>query len=285
MSDDLKLDPEAGGTPKAAGVTPARYKKPLADYVKTYGRKVRVLKDWIATGRDAVPPVLPPFDEPPRMLAWWKAHKKNRPPDILLTLATKAEPKKSANVATTPPVTATTAPAGPLFEGVVATATASAEVGVGSISPHATGFSASLNRQRIAEAKAGELHNSLVAAAIAATDPDLKMRLQTAAEQANRQWASLTSEMRKAEADAPKILAAAGKNWDADAVVAALHEIHVPMRDGIKALVRRVRPLLADLPGGEQDALWDREVEKLFTAWRRNKFIAAALPAPDAHGT
>ena len=298
------------GAPATAPAARSRtgYFKPLAHYVPIFERSERNLKGWIADGRDADPPRLPPFDAPAEMLCWWHAVKSHRPPDVLIRLAAAGGRHTTAppDPAKLSPLPSAATPAGstasgPLFESAVkpaapaiatvpaesagpATANSSDSTPPGGL---AIGFSASLARQRIAEAKAGELHNSLVQQAILATDPEIKLRLQAAAEQAARSWAAFTSEMRRAEAEAPKILAAAGKNWNADDVVAAIHELHVPMRDSVRALARRMRPLLVDLSAPEAEALWDREVEKLFATWRRNKFVGAAFPAPtssDADG-
>jgi hypothetical protein len=65
----------------------ARYEKPLTEYEKIFAIKVRQLKKYIAIGKAATPPKLPPFDCPGEMPAWWVRHMKQRVPPKLLALA------------------------------------------------------------------------------------------------------------------------------------------------------------------------------------------------------
>jgi hypothetical protein len=64
-----------------------RYAKRLGEYAAIFARSPRAIKSWIAAGRNADPPSLPPFDEPAAMLAWWTRHMKRRPPDSIVAMA------------------------------------------------------------------------------------------------------------------------------------------------------------------------------------------------------
>ena len=67
----------------------AHYQKAVPDYEKVYGAGERTLKRWIAIGRAANPPELPPLDSPQEMPAWWSRHMKHRVPNKLI-FASKA---------------------------------------------------------------------------------------------------------------------------------------------------------------------------------------------------
>jgi hypothetical protein len=83
----VSLD-EAERAPSAVvGSDRARYANDLAHYVSTYGRGERQLKRWIAAGKAAQPPELPPLDEPAKMHGWWVKHMTQKPPTRIVELA------------------------------------------------------------------------------------------------------------------------------------------------------------------------------------------------------
>lgn len=267
---------------KGAPLVRASYLHPLEHYETIYGRKVRMIKLWIATGRDAVPMELPPLDEPPKMKAWWIRQMKHRVPLDIEQLA--GGPPK------TPPPPAAAAPAdasaGPLFE-----AAASAPGAAPSSAPPTAvppiafsgGFAGALQRLRSAEAAAGELYTSLLrqASACGPGQVDDRARLTAEAEGARRAWDELVDKLRSYEKDASKILAESGKVWSQDEVVASQEVIHLALKEGINGLLRRVRPKLKACESpAEEDKLWQTEVEKLFGALRANRF--SAIPVETA---
>jgi hypothetical protein len=73
----------------------ARYKKELVHYESIYNTKVRQLKKYIAVGKAAKPPELPPLDQPPEMPGWWARHMKQRVPPRLLALAATRQPEEN----------------------------------------------------------------------------------------------------------------------------------------------------------------------------------------------
>lgn len=293
---DLPL--ELTGEPAPAPPPPnaTGYLKAYRHYAQLYGRSLRCIKGWVEDGEKATPPTPPPFDEPSQMLSWWHRVKTNRPPDVLVRLAA-GQPAGTAAAATPAPVdpapdaAAATAPAAtasapaetaspPASSTPAATATppataAAPSIGLPLLGGPQVGFAALLNRLRIAEANQGELHASLVRDALAATDPEQKLRLQAAAERAQSKWNEMIGELRKAEADAPKILAAAGKSWDSDSVLATLEAFHLVQKSSLAGLVRRVRPMLKGCATElDQDALWQRELDAVFGMWSPEQFVA-----------
>jgi len=68
----------------------AQYQHNLCDYEAVFGVGVRQLKKWIAVGKSANPPELPPLDDPPLIVAWWNLHMQVRVPQKLLHLAVDA---------------------------------------------------------------------------------------------------------------------------------------------------------------------------------------------------
>lgn len=266
---------------KGAPIVRASYQHPLEHYETIYGRKVRMIKLWIATGRDAVPMELPPLDEPPKMKAWWIRQMKHRVPLDIEQLAA-GTPKPPPSPVVTPPPADTSA--GPLFEAAAA-APGSTPAPAASAPPLAFsgGFAGALQRLRAAEAAAGELYTSLLrqAAGCRAEQADDRARLTAEAEGARRAWDELVDKLRSYEKDASKILAESGKVWSQDEVVASQEVIHLALKEGINGLLRRVRPKLkACVTPAEEDKLWQTEVDKLFGALRANRF--SALPVETA---
>lgn len=264
---------------KGEPIVRAKYLHPLEHYASVFGRKVRMIKVWIATGRDAVPMELPPLDEPMKMKAWWIRQMKNRVPlDIEQLGAPPKPPAASMPVATAAPS------AGPLFDAAASNHPAAGFVSA--VPPAAIlsgGFAGALQRLRLAEAAAGELYTALLkqATACRADQIEERARFTADAEGARRSWDELVDKLRSYEKDASKILADSGKAWSSDDVVASQEVIHLALKEGVLSLLRRVRPKLkACANSAEEDKLWQTEVEKLFGALRANKF--AALPVESA---
>lgn len=289
------------------------YLYPLSHYCATYERSLRLIKGWIDDGRSHHPdPILPPLDQPADMLAWWRIVKSNRPPDILVRLASEGSrsstatlpassvstPSLAAAPPSSPPPASPVAPATPAvsptaglpFEAAAtppAITTPALPVDassalLGSVLGQPVGYSAFLNRLRHAESNAGALYESLLADARAATDPETKIRLQAASDSAYASWTKVMGEMRKAEADAPKILAASGKAWDADAVLASLEAIMLIQKSGMVQLVRNVRPKLrACTSNAAEDAVWAAAIDKIFSGWNATQFAAAVADHAD----
>lgn len=268
---------QEGEAPKqiaAAPIRRARYLQPLEYYPGHFQAllglaelpvRVRALKGWIADGRDATPPELPPFDEPRSLKDWWMRHKKNRAPDWIVALAALA-----------PPAEAPAAPA-PLGQASLPLGSPPAPAAATSAPPRsATGFLASLQRQRAAEAATGEIYNSLLAAAaVAGLSPEDQAHRSAAAEAARRSWDDNRDGLREMERDAEKILAATGRNWLADDVIASHEVIHLTLKEGLYGLLRRIRPKLKSCATStEEDKLWQEEIEKLFAIMRTSKFTA-----------
>jgi hypothetical protein len=274
----MNTEGEQGGSGPAPPTKRARYEHPLAHYASALNRSVRTLKGLIAIGRDATPPELPPFDDLPRMKDWWTRHMKNRVPDDVAALAAVRPPP----VPQTPPAEANV---GPLFA-----AAASAPSAPSSSAPPppaaaparaSVGFSAALQRLRTAEAAAGELYTKLLLQAGDDQCPaEERLRFAAEAEQARRAWVDLGEKLRRNEKDAENILAASGRMWSADDVLAANDLVHLVLRESFVDLLRRVRPKLANLPPAKQDELWAAEIDGMFAALRDNKFTAPSLAAP-----
>jgi hypothetical protein len=265
----------------AAQVVRHKYAHPLDYYGPEFQRllsmgeppvRTRAIKRWIAIGREAVPPEVPPLDEPWRLASWWIRRMAQRAPEWI-TAMTKLRPADEPSVAPPPPAPLSDAAEGPLFAHAAAAPVAAAL-------PAAAGFRGALDRCRAAEMAAGELYASLLRQAAEPTRTvDDRQRLTAEAEQARRSWDEQVDRLRTMERDAEKILTAGGRMWNADEVVASQDVIHLAIREGVRGLLRRVRPKLLGLSPAEQDAIYSAEVERLFAAWRTNKFTA---PPPEA---
>jgi hypothetical protein len=250
----------------------AGYQHPLAHYVEIYDAAERTLKHWIAIGRQAQPePDLPPLDDPPRMKEWYARNKKNRVPDRLVQLASHA-----ARIEAAEPVTASVAPApagGAAPCGHVTTSRAdSLPVGAGTpaaVKPAiATGFSATLERLRAAEAAAGEKYTQLI---LEGKDAE--------AESAERRWQKLRGDLRDYERDAQKVLSAQGKLWPADEVAAVLYELHTVILQSFESIYSRIETELRTLPREAAKRLYLAECRRLRASLVANKFTAP--PAPE----
>lgn len=257
----------AGGPAPAPGrASRARYLHPLDHYESIYGTKARAMKRWIAIGRDASPPELPPLDEPSRMKMWWVRCMSQRVPDKILALAKGPPPPPSAPAAPASP--------GPLFTFSAGAALPSSVSSSPPSLPPSVGFAGALQRLRAAEAAAGELYTTLLRKASAETEKDLRAELEAEAERARRSWDDLVDRLRAMERDAEKILSAGGRMWSADDVLASQEVIHLALREGVRGLIRRIRPKLIGLPPADQESVWLAEADSLFAGLRANKFTA-----------
>jgi hypothetical protein len=261
VADPDPVLPEAAAPPKT---TVPNYQQTYAHYGKLYGRGERMIKKWVAWGRKTNPPDLPPLDDPPKMLAWWNRRKTCVAPDELVAHARAATDPASPtkheepSTKTNPPLSAP-----PLSTALASTAQ--------------LGFLGALQRQREAEANSGSLYNVLLrrAAEPELTDEQRATRL-AAAEQARRTWDDHAKSLREFERDAEKILAATGRTWLADDVLAAVTQIHANVAAGLRQLGARVRPALT----ADQLASHDTELQRILDGLRALKFASApSLPA------
>lgn len=263
-ADDIVLesppDADASGAPRRARLF---YAHPLAHYCAPLDASERTLKLWLKLGREATPPDLPPFDEPHKMAAWYARHRKNRVPDHLVALAAQG-PKVLAMPAP--------APAGPLFAEPAAACghvtTPSSPSSAAPVARAATGYSATLERLRAAEAAAGKKYTDLI----------LEEGKDAEAEQARRIWDSITKQLRAYEKDAQEVLAAQGKIWPADEVTAVLYELHTVILQSFEALYGRIETELRTLPRDEAKRLYLAECQRLRAALVANKFTAPPAP-------
>ena len=278
-ADNLALESPPAGAPSDPPAAAARrggwpYAHQLAHYEPIFSASNRTLKGWLAIGRAATPPDLPPYDAPERMASWYGKHKKNRVPDHLVALA-------AAGAAAAP---AAPSLPGPLFEAPEPASPAPADCGhvttmlarpptpassagaPSAATPPARGYSATLERLRQAEAAAGERYTTLI------LEPDPAK--QAEAEQARRSWQLLTKELRAYEKDAEEVLQKSGQSWVAAEVVAVMHELHIPLRDGMLSLYDRIESQLDGLPRGERKRLFRAEVRRLYAALVTHRFTA-----------
>lgn len=266
----------------AVKLTRLGYLHELAHYEPIYQASARTIKGWLAIGRAAKPPDLPPYDEPAQMAAWYARNKKNRVPDRLVQLAaeaarltataTPAPPDPAAscgNVTTQPPgsTSANTTPAGSPPAGFAASVPGTPGATTPPGPALATGFSATLERLRSAEAIAGAKYTQLI---LEGKDDE--------AAAVERRWQKLRSDLRDYERDAQKVLSAEGKLWPADEVVAALYEIHTVLLQSFDSLYDRIETELRTLPREEAKRLYRAETARLRAGLVANKFTA--LPAP-----
>lgn len=247
----------------------AGYQHPLAHYVEIYDAAERTLKHWISIGRQAQPePDLPPLDAPERMKDWYARHKKNRVPDRLVQLAATAAQLGSA--APTPRLVAPPPAAGCGIDTTKPAESAPASTPPPASNrppPAATGFSATLERLRAAEAAAGEKYTQLI---LEGKDAE--------AESAERRWQKLRSDLRDYERDAQKVLSAQGKLWPADEVAAVLYELHTVILQSFESLYSRLETELRTLPREDAKRLYLAECRRLRSSLVANKFTAPAAP-------
>lgn len=273
-ADDIVLE----SPPASDGAGESRrarlgYRYPLAHYCGPLKASERTLKLWISLGRGVTPPDLPPLDEPWRLAEWYARHRKNRVPDHLLWLA--AQGSGAGDVAKAEG-------AGPLFEPAAACGIDTTSGGVPASQPSAgaslppagakpalaTGFSATLERLREAEAAAGKRYTDLI----------LENKYDEA-ESAERRWQKLRGDLRDYERDAQKVLSAQGKLWPADEVAAVLYELHTVLLQSFESLYSRIETELRTLPREEAKRLYLAECRRLRAGLVANKFTAP--PAPE----
>jgi len=274
-ADDIVLESPPAGLPNDPPGGASRradwpYAHHLAFYEPLFKASNRTLKGWLAIGRAATPPDLPPYDAPERMAAWYARNKKNRVPDHLVALAASSA-AQAARVA--PPADLTLSSCGHVTTPppAVAPAAAAPPVPAAPAAGPARGFSATLDRLRAAEAIAGERYTQLI---LEGKDDE--------AAAVERRWQKLRSDLRDYERDAQKVLSAEGKLWLADDVTAALFELHTVLFQSIESLYDRIETELRTLPREDAKRLYRSEVRRLRASRVAHKFTAA--PAPDLAG-
>lgn len=248
---------------------------PGSAYEKTFEVDIRTIKRWREDGANNVPPLYPPLDDPPQMAAWWRAVKKRRVPPRLVQLEEMAVP------AVAPPSPSSIATASPQIAPPVP-----ASSGTGFVASPApaiptaidleTGYTATLDRLRIAEATAAQRY------ATAAASADEGVR--STASSLKREWMDLVDTARTYERDRAKILREAGETWDRAAVVEAVTSIHNIIAPGVRRLWRQVRrrhPQFHALTPPQQDEVFAREADALFTVLLNTGFTSSTVPSPE----
>ncbi|MDF3058539.1 MAG: hypothetical protein K0R17_2754 [Rariglobus sp.] len=261
---------------------PARYDFPYEHYLPIFRCSLRTLKNWVGAGREVQPADLPPLDNPELMANWYARRMKNRVPDHLVALAAKVKASASESTkstggggacghVTTPAAAPIDPTTGPLFAAAAKSSTSSTPRPP-AVPAHADqlGYVATLQRLRNAEQVAGARYVEL------AQDPDK----QSEAEQARRAWSNIVKELRAFEKDSEQVLRASGELWLKSDVIKANTEIHLAIRDGLRGLIRRVRPKLVGLTDAESDRLWGKEVDGLFSRLRATAFTSPAVENP-----
>jgi hypothetical protein len=248
---------------------------PGSPYEKTFEVDIRTIKRWREDGANSVPPLYPPLDDPPQMAAWWRAVKKRRVPPRLVQLEEMAVP------AVAPPSTLATATASPQIAPPVPVSSGAGFVGstppaIPSAIDLETGYTATLDRLRIAEATAAQRYASAAASADEA--------VRSTASSLKREWMDLVDTARTYERDRAKILREAGETWDRAAVVEAVTSIHNIIAPGVRRLWRQVRRRHAQffaLTPTQQDEVFAREADALFTVLLNTGFTSSTVPSPD----
>lgn len=212
----------------------------------------RTLRRWIQVGRDSTPPELPPLDEPYRLAQWYARRMKQRVPDWIKAIERQH------------------------FGGSPNVQVAAVRDATQSAATTSLGILGVLDRCRAVEAAAGDRYAMLLRMASQAKDFDEGQRYSSEADQARRAWDDSVERLRTMELAAPKILAAYGKTWPSDEVIASLETIHVSLKTSVENLLKRVRPKLQGKAPAEQDAIYAAEVETMFASLRSNKFMEAA---------
>lgn len=257
MSDGLDLIAQPPDATLAA--SRSGYFHKLVDgspYEKIFGVKIRAVKRWRAIGLRKSPPDPPPLDEPKKLLAWWSRNMRQRPPLRLEELARSAEvaspsseePVEPREPEALPPVVV--------------------EVGQG-------GFLETLERLRGAEAQAGARYVGYIKAASESREAGHEVtaaRYDSEAEASRRIWEKLTKELRSYEKDAKAILEARGEVWVKSDVIDSVSGLFGVVAEGVRGLIRRVRPKLRGLSEEEQNAVWARETEGLFASLLESDF-------------
>ncbi len=242
---------------------------PGTPYELTYAVTVRQIKRWRAAGAQHHPPAYPPLDEPHRMAAWYRSVMQRRVPARLVELEEAA-----------PPPAAPAAVARAVIEPLPAGAEPPAgQIRVPAAAPPlglSTGYAATLDRLRQAEAIAAQRYTEAVASA----DPEV--RAQAAA--LKREWMDLADTVRAYERDRGKVLREADEIWDRQAVLEAIASVHNVIAPGVRRLWRTIRRRHAqfhELTSTQQDEVFAAEADALFGVLINSHFTASALPSPE----
>lgn len=195
--------------------------------------QVRAIKGWLQIGRECTPPELPPLDEPYRLAQWWARRMKQRVPDWIKAI-------ERQHFGGNPVV----------------------QMPTETVAPSSLGIMGVLDRCRAVEAAAGDRYASLLRMAAQAKTFDEQQRYSSEAEQARRSWDESVERLQKMELATPKILAAYGKMWNADDVMASFETVHLALKGSIESIVK------------DNPVLMER-VHKAFAALRNNKFTAS----------
>ena len=98
-----------------------------------------------------------------------------------------------------------------------------------------------------------------------------------------REWLDLADTVRTYQRDRAKILRESGETWDRAAVVEAVTSVHNILAPGIRRLWRQVRrrhPDFLTCTSAQQDEIFARETDNLFSVLSNSSFTSASLPEP-----
>lgn len=218
-----------------------KYKSEQSEYAVRYGQSDRTIKRWVRTGKDAGD--FPPLDFPAEMPAWWARNYRHKVPLAMLEAARAAAVVGGGDHAERPAVEARGGQVSSLDAG--------------------SGFAEMLNRVRDAER-----------VAYIEYDVALKSGDEARLPLARKTWGELSKQLRELERDAHDILSRSGNLVEKAVVERLVAEIHVPIVNGMRSMWRRVRAQILAVAEGQQDRVWQEEVDRLLTRLADSGFTA-----------
>lgn len=232
------------------------YERPYAVYCARYEVSERSLKGWVAVGRKADPQDPPPLDQPEEMAHWWSRHFKQRVPEKLLRAGRVQEEPDDVGQD----------PGQQGDRGDQEEAGASDELLRDMLPPAdgglAIGLDASVDRLRRAEAAANYAFTEAIR--LEKNEGEIEFK--------KKSWVTVSEQLRKAEKSMREIEGRYGDVYRVDEIKAELVAVHSTIFAGVKNMIRRIRPELNALTEPEQDAVWEREIRRLFRAWGESEF-------------
>lgn len=231
---------KSGGGAGTAGRR-AKYRLEQAGYAEVFKTSARTIKRWVKTGKDGGE--LPPLDSPSEMPQWWVRFYKQKVPDCILEAAgVSREVFKVREV-----------------EAVMEVE----RVPVVTVARSGTGYEEMLGRVRDAERVA---YLEYEAALNAGDEGRLPLARKT--------WGELSKQLRELERDAHDILSRSGSLVERAVFERLVAEIHIPIVNGIRSMWRRVRAQMLAASEGQQDRVWQEEVDRLLSRLADSGFTA-----------
>lgn len=271
-------------TPAEAASSRSGCKHPLipgTPYETTFAVSVRQIKRWRSAGSARQPASYPPLDEPWRVAAWYRVVMQRRVPARLLELEEAGpptpEPEKTASAPTPSAPSLEANAALPLTASVPLPGRQSFPAALPTSVPGlSTGYAATLDRLSQAEAIAAQRY----ADAAASMDPEVRSH----APSLKREWVELAETVRAYERDRGKVLRDSDAIWDKQAVLDAITSVHNVIAPGVRRLwrtIRRRHPQFHALTSVQQDEVFARESDALFSVLLNSRFTANTEPAPE----